>query len=182
MKRPLPLWIAAAVPATLAGHGLAYALAGRSAADGHHAWLAPAFECSLAILLAASLLMIGGTLLKAGILMHTAAERSCMELWPRLACMQLSLFFIMEHAEGAHVSLLGAVVQIALAAAVAYVLSLFARLLVRCMQGTQAASRYLERLLSGAAPFVGRRPQPALARALAVRAGTSRFQRPPPGL
>lgn len=182
MKRPLPVWIAAAVPATLAGHGLAYALAGQSAADGHHAWVAPALECSMALLLAACLLLIGGSLLKAGVLMHTAAERSCIALWPRLACAQLSLFFIMEHAEGGHVTLLGAAVQIVLAAAVAYVLSLFAQLLVRCIRGAEAASRYLERLLCGAMPFAGRRPQAVMVCALAVRAGSARFQRPPPSL
>lgn len=179
MKRSLPLWLAAVVPAALAGHGLVYALAGRSTADGHHAWLAPALECSLALLATLCLLIGGGALIKSGILAQTRIERSCLELWPRLACAQTAVFAFVEHAEGAHVTLLGIAVQIAVALLAAYVLSLFMRLVARCLETADDACAYLARLLGDRAPFVPRSPL-TVACALAVRAGTSRFQRPPP--
>lgn len=180
MKRPLPLWIAAVVPATLVGHGLAYAIGGRSAAGAQHAWVAPALECSLAVLAAMCCALMADALLKAGILAHTAAERSTMELWPRLALAQLAMFAAMERLEGTQAGVAGCVVQIAVALCVAYVLSLFSRLLVRCIAGAQAASRFLERLTqSPAALPVAAYPQ-CVAHALAVRAGSSRFKRPPP--
>jgi hypothetical protein len=179
LKRALPLWLAAVVPATLAGHALAYALSGRSAADGHHAWMAPALECSLALLFAICSALLGTALLKAGILMHTAAERSWIALWPRLAVVQLALFIVMERAEGAHAGTFGCIMQILTALLAAYVLNLFARLLACCVKSTVAVSRYLERALHTVTSFVSRRPAPA-AYALAVRAGRARFQRPPP--
>ncbi|HKU66394.1 MAG TPA: hypothetical protein VJP85_01315 [Candidatus Baltobacteraceae bacterium] len=180
MKRPLPLWIAAVVPATLVGHGLAYAIAGRSAADAAHSWVAPALECSLALLAALCCALLSGALLKAGIMVHTAAERSTLELWPRLAIAQLAIFAAMERAEGGHAGITGCIVQAAVALAVAYVLSLFSRLLVRCIAGAQAACEYLKRLAASVcAIFVVREPL-CVAHALAVRAGSARFQRPPP--
>ena len=179
MKRPLPVWIAAVVPATLVGHGLAYAVAGRSSADAHHAWIAPALECSLALLAALCCTLMAGALLKAGVLIHTAAERSTIELWPRLAVAQLAMFAVMERVEGTHAGLLGSLIQVLVALYVAYVLSLFSRLLVQCITQAEAASQYLQRLLDTRAIFVSRRPL-CVAQTLAVRAGTSRFQRPPP--
>lgn len=92
MKRAFPLWLAAVVPATLAAHGLAYALSGRNANDLQHGYVAPALECSLALVVAMCFALVGGTLVKARIVMHTAAERSTSELWPRLAFAQLALF------------------------------------------------------------------------------------------
>jgi hypothetical protein len=179
VRRPLPVWIAAVVPATLVGHGIAYAIAGRTATDAHHAWVAPALECSLALLAALCCAMLAGALLKAGILVHTAAERSTIELVPRLALAQLTMFAAMERVEGTHAGLTGCAVQIAVALCVAYVLSLFSRLLVRCIENADAASQYLQRLLDSPAHFVSRRPY-HVAYALAVRAGAARFQRPPP--
>lgn len=179
MKRALPLWLAAVVPATLVGHGFAYALAGRSSSDAQHAWVAPALECSLALLAALSCALLAGALLKAGVLVHTAAERSLFELWPRLAVAQLVMFTVMEHVEGTHASLLGCVIQALVALCVAYVLSLFSRLLVRCIARARATTRYLQRLLGAATLFVSRQPY-CTAHALAVRAGSARFQRPPP--
>jgi len=125
-------------------------------------------------------MMLADALLKAGILIHTAAERSTIELFPRLAVAQLAMFAAMERLEGTHAGPLGCAVQIIVALCVAYGLSLFSRLLVRCITGAQAASRYLQRLLDDCtARFVSRRPY-STAHALAVRAGTARFQRPPP--
>lgn len=180
MKRPLPLWIVAVVPATLIGHGLAYAIAGRSTAGMQHAWVAPALECSMAVFAALCCSLVADALLKAGVLVHTAAERSTIELWPRLALAQVALFFGMERLEGTQVGVAGCLVQLLIALAVAYVLSIFSRLLVSCVAGAQAASKYLERLTTGAAAiFVVRHPQ-CISHALAVRAGNARFQRPPP--
>lgn len=180
MNRRLPLWVAAVVPATLAGHALAYAIAGRSAHDLHHAWVAPALECSIAVLAALCCALLSEALLKAGVMVHTAAERSTLELWPRLAVAQLTMFTLMERAEGTHAGIAGCVIQVAIALAVAYVLSLFSCLLVRCIAGAQAAWQYLQRLADCASSrFIRLRPQ-CVAHALAVRAGTARFQRPPP--
>jgi hypothetical protein len=180
VRRPLPLWIAAVVPAALVGHGFAYAIAGRSTSDPQHAWLAPALECSLAVLAALCCALVSAALLRAGVMVHTAAERSTMELWPRLALAQLALFSAMEHAEGTHAGVAGCIVQILVALAVAYVLALFSQLLVRCIASAEAACEYLERLADAATSiFVVREPQ-CVAHGLAVRAGTARFQRPPP--
>lgn len=167
------------MPATLVGHGLAYALAGRSAADAQHAWVAPALECSVALLAALCCALMAGALLKAGVLVHTAAERSVIELWPRLAVAQLVMFSLMERMEGTHAALTGSLVQVLVALCVAYVLSLFSRLLARCIAGADAASHYLQRLLEPKARFISRRSY-SVAYALSVRAGTARFQRPPP--
>lgn len=180
MKRPLPVWIAAVVPATLVGHGLAYAAGGRSAGDPQHAWVAPALECSIAVLAALCCALVSGSLLKAGIMAHTAAERLVTELWPRLAASQLVFFSVMERAEGTHASIAGCIVQVVIALAAAYVLSLFSRLLVRCIASADAACEYLRRLAGDfTSVFVSREPQ-SIALALAVRAGNARFQRPPP--
>jgi hypothetical protein len=181
VKRALPLWIAAVVPATIAGHALAYAISGQSATDARHAWLQPTLEISIALLIAACALLFGQTLLRAGILVHTSTERSALALWPRLAWTQLVLYTAIEFAEGARPGVSGWTVQVLTALAAALVLALFVRLLARCAAGTQAASRYLQRLLEGVAPIFSRRQSPAVF-ALSVCAGTSRFQRPPPRL
>lgn len=179
MKRALPVWLAAVLPATLAGHGLAYALTGRSAAGAEHSWMAPALEISLALLAAICAALIGGTLCRAGILKRTRAERSLIALWPRLAASQLLLFALIERAEGTSAGISGSLVQILVALAAAWLLCLFARVLARCRARSQEAGAYLERMFSARFSFVSRRPA-APAYALAVRAGRARFQRPPP--
>ena len=167
------------MPATLAGHALAYAASGQSAADGRHAWLLPVLEISAAFLVALCIASVAGALLRAGIFVHTQAERSFAALWPRLGASQVLLFILMERAEGRGATILGCAIQLAIAIAVAWLLVLFAGLLAGCARFAQASCRYLERALRNAVSFVSRRPAP-LAYALAVRAGTSRFQRPPP--
>jgi hypothetical protein len=179
MKRALPLWLAAVVPATLAGHGLAYAAGGRSVADGHHAWLAPALELSIALFFASCIALAVDTLLRAGVFKHTPAERSWLALWPRLSAAQIVLFIAIEHAEGLHAGFLGCAMQVFVALVTAYVLYAFAQLLARYAHVSAAASRYLERMLQPVTSFVSRRPA-AVSYALAVHAGRSRFQRPPP--
>jgi hypothetical protein len=139
----------------------------------------PVLECSIALLAAILALCLAQSLLKARILVHTAAEKTCLALWPRLAIAQTLIFIAMERAEGRHAGLSGAAVQILVALAVSYVLSLFTRVLVACAQCAEHASRYLARLLQTVNTFVSRRPT-GIAYALAVHAGTARFQRPPP--
>jgi len=180
VSRPLPLWAAAILPATLIGHGIAYAAQGRSLADGHHGWIAPVFEWSLALLIALCTMLLGDTLMRAHVLAQSAAESSVLAVWPRLALSQIGLFMMMERAEGTHAGLLGCFVQIVVAFATAYVICLFARLLARCRKGS-AVNRYIRRLLSIAPSFAVVEPA-YVAHALAVRAGASRFQRPPPKL
>lgn len=141
--------------------------------------MAPALECSLAVLVAVALLALASALLKAHILMHTPVERSWTALWPRLAISQILLFTFIERAEGAHVGIAAVLMQIVVALLLACVVSLFARLLVRCAQSAHAASRYLQRILHSIGAYASRRPV-TIAHELAVCAGTARFQRPPP--
>jgi hypothetical protein len=179
VKRPLPFWFAVVVPATLAGHALAYALTGQNAADGHHGWMVAAWEASTALMIAAALFLTGESLLRRHILIHTDTEQSLLALSIRLALSQIALFSAMEAAEGTHVGIIGVLVQLVVAVAAAYMLSLFARMLVECARATKNVSRYLQRLLQAISSFVSRRPA-QIAYTLFVRAGTARFQRPPP--
>jgi hypothetical protein len=177
--RALPVWTAAVVPATLAGHGIAYALAGRSLADGHHAWIAPGLEISVAVLLAVCTTMLGGALMRLHLLVHSGIERSLLALLPRLCVAQLTIFVLMERAEGTHASALACVVQLAVALCAAYLLSLFARLVADCIAGAEEAGRYLARLYAPCASFAFRQPQ-WCTNSLAVRVGSYRLKRPPP--
>lgn len=179
VRRSLPIWCAAVIPSMLVGHAAAYALAGRTVTDARHGWLAPTLECSLAVLLGVCTLLLASTLLRWGIFKRTKAERSLLELWPRLALAQLVLFGAIENWEGAHVTLLGIAAQLVTALCAAYLLSLFSRLIVRCIAGADRASRYLERLLTETVAFAGSEPAPR-SFALLACAGHSRFQRPPP--
>jgi hypothetical protein len=179
VKAPLPVWAAAVLPAALVGHGLAYAAAGRPLIDAHHAWLAPAFELSAAFLIALCLALAGGTLIRIKVLAHSSIERSMLALWPRMALAQIAAFVLMERAEGSHAALFGCLIQIAVALGAASLLSLFARLLVRCVRLASQACAYIERLRTVGRVFVLGEPR-TCAFALAVVAGSHRFQRPPP--
>jgi hypothetical protein len=141
--------------------------------------MAPALEVSIALLLAACTALTVEALLRAGVFAHTAAERSWLALWPRLSVAQLALFATIEHLEGANAGVVGCLIQVLVALVTAYMLYAFAHLLVQCARSTQAVCRYLERMLRTVTSFVSRRPA-FVAYALAVHAGPSRFQRPPP--
>ena len=147
---------------------------------GHaHAWILPLLEASVAVLFAEAGLLLGGAMLRDGVLVHSRAERSFGLLWPRLALLQCALFAMVETLEGAPVTLLGIAAQIAVALAAAALLVLFARLLTRCARAALAASRYLQRLRARAEGFAVRADfSPSFA--LATCAGSARFQRPPP--
>ncbi len=154
-------------------------LAGRTMADGHHAWFAPTLEISAAVLIALCLALAGSALMRARVVAQVGVERSLMALWPRLAVAQFVLFAGMERAEGTHATLLGYAVQMAVALVAALVLSLFARLLARCIDSASEAGRYLERLFAEVATIISRRSVwcPST---LAVQIGSHRFVRPPP--
>ncbi len=179
MKRPIPLWIFAAIPATLAGHALAYALDGRAMVDGHHRWFGPLLECALAALLAVALWLLGDVMVKARVLARDVLERRCMRLWPRMAVVQIVAFLSIERAEGTSIGWTGVGVQILVALIAAYALGLFARVLEACARGTAQAARYLERLWRAHLSFTGREPR-AQAFAPAPAFETSRWGRAPP--
>lgn len=177
MKRPLPLWLAAVLPATIAAHALAYAVTGQSMADGRHFWLVPALESSLAVLLLLAATVIGGALIRAGVFARPSVDAAPLELWLRMAAAQTALFVAIEHAEGTPVALAGCAIQVAVALGVALLLCAFARALAGCVRAGDDAAQFLARI---AAPpiYLGRPMSPAAA--LAAVAGTRRFQRPPP--
>jgi hypothetical protein len=179
MRRTLPLWLLAIVPATIAGHALSYALAGRSMADARHSWISPVLEWSLALLGAAALAAAGGALVKAGILARPVAERSAFALWARLAPAQALLFVLVERAEGVSPSLAGYAVQILVALAAALLLASLARLLGECIRSADRAQAYLERVFAPQGFLLAARP-PRPVFVLAATAGPHRFQRPPP--
>jgi hypothetical protein len=179
VSKRLPLWIAAVVPSMAAGHVAGYALAGISAADGRHGWLSPAVEIGAAALIGLSALIVAGSLLRAGIFRRSQIESSVMALAPRLAASQLVLFVLAETVEGRSVSPAGIATQIFSALLAAYVLSLFGKLVERCIAGADEAGRYLERLAAATVAFALIDPAPR-AVALLASTGTSRFQRPPP--
>lgn len=180
VKRALPLWLLAALPATLVGHWLAYIGVGRSLADGRHGYALPSFEISALVLgvLCAGLLV--GALVQAGIVDRIRLEATGWSLWLKLAPIQVVLFAIIERLEGYAPSLAGCLIQCVLAAAVAALLALFARFFSRCVLESQEASAYLQRLLSS--PFHAhlRRAPFAVAFALSASVGPIRFGRPPP--
>ena len=179
MRKSLPLWVAIAVPAMLAGHAAAYALAGLNSADARHAWFSPVLECSLAVLILTGTILLAGTFVGARIFARTKIEQSFFAVAPRLAIAQSLLFGAAETLEGAHITLAGIVAQLITAVFAAYLFSLFTRLLARCFATAVEASRYLQRLLAAVAVYVPR-ATPARASALFACAGPHSFQRPPP--
>ncbi len=179
VSKRLPLWIAAVVPSMAGGHIAGYALAGVSAADGRHGWLSPALEIGAAALIGLGALMLAATLLRAGIFRRSQIEGSVIALAPRLAASQLVLFLVAETLEGRTGTPAGIATQIVSALLAAYVLSLFGRLVERCIAGADEAGSYLERLAAATAVFGLIDPAPRTV-TLFASAGNSRFQRPPP--
>lgn len=178
MKRALPLWTAAVVPATLAGHALAYLAIGQSAADGQHAWLPAMLELSTAALAALLTALLAGALTRAHFLSRTRIEGSFAELAPRLACAQLVLFTAMEAGEGRHATAIGCLVQIAVACCAAGLFAWFASAFARCIRSACDAGRYLARL-QPRARFARRAPAVRVI-FTALYARSPRFARPPP--
>ncbi len=179
VSKRLPLWFAAVVPSMALGHVAGYALSGTTAADGHHGWLTPALEVSAAALIGIGALIVASTLLRAGIFRRSTIESSVLALAPRLAASQILLFGAAETFEGRAITPAGIATQLASALLAAYVLSLFSKLIERCIVCADEAGSYLERIAAATTTFSLIHPQPR-AVALFVSAGNSRFQRPPP--
>lgn len=163
----------------LLGHALTYLLDGRSMLNGQHSWMLPAVEASAAFLVGVFTLLVATALLDARIMTYSRFECSAWRLWPRLGAAQVALFCLVEHVEGTHAGFLGCAIQLAVAYLCAALVAHFTRLIVDCARGTAQAARYLVRSFAAPAVFAAREPLVAAA-ALAVCAGTSRFQRPPP--
>ncbi len=178
MRGRLPLWPAAVIPATIAGHALAYAWMGRSLADGRHGWVAPALEIGLALLAGCAAALLANVLLSERAT-ATSSESSVVALWLRLAVAQSALFLAVEWLEGTRIDPVGFGVQIAVALIAAGVLASFARFLALCATGLCLPLRHVERRFS--APRCVRTSWAhTTVLALAASAGPARFQRPPP--
>ncbi len=179
VSKRLPLWLAAVVPSMAAGHVAGYALSGLSSADGRHGWLSPALEVCGAALIGLGALIIASTLLRAGVFRRSQIESSVLALAPRLAASQLVLFVAAETFEGRSITPAGIATQIVSALLAAYMLSLFSRIIERCIAGAAEAGSYLDRLAAVTAAFSLIESAPR-SLALFASAGNSRFQRPPP--
>ncbi|HEV2261771.1 MAG TPA: hypothetical protein VGR69_05730 [Candidatus Rubrimentiphilum sp.] len=179
MRKALPLWVMAVVPATLVGHALAYFLDGRSMADGRHAWFAPVFECSIAALILLCASLLSRSIFRYRFDSGFKSGASIFSVWLQLAIVQTTVFAAIETAEGAKITFFALAVQIVVALCAAYLLSLFARLVARCLASAQEAFGCLLRLLAQRSTFIGREPT-ARAVILFACAGSHRFQRPPP--
>jgi len=171
-------WFLAAIPATLVGHGIAYVLTGQSDADGRHSYLLPALECSLALLftfcaarLLRALSLPRGPAATASSLLATAAK---------LAVAQVALFALAERLEGHAPTAIGFAIQVVVALLAAVAIAYFARLVRRFERSAIDAGEYLRRFRLNAAVLRLDRARHSPAYALAVSAGTARFQRPPP--
>ena len=179
MRKRLPLWLAVAVPAMLLGHAGGYALAGRQIVDARHGWFAFALENSGVALIAVCAVLIACALFYSRALKSARIETSLLQLWPRMAVAQIALFACAESAEGLQVTVIGILTQLAVAFCAAYFLSLFSRLLVRCVESSAEAARYLARLFNTGSILVGTDPAPLTLKLFAC-AGPKSFQRPPP--
>ncbi len=175
----MPLWLAAVVPSMAAGHVAGYTLTGITLTDGRHGWLTPTLELAGAAFVVLSVLIVASALLRAGIFRRSKIEGSVLALAPRLAAAQLILFAAAETFEGHAITPAGIATQLASALLAAYGLSLFSKLIERCIVCADEAGSYLERLSKTAASFTLIKPAPR-AVTLFASAGNSRFQRPPP--
>lgn len=172
-------WIlpAAALPATLVGHALAYFLAGYSQADGHHGYFLRTLEYSSALLAALCLILVARTLTRVE---GCTRGGSVGATWAKLALMQVALFAMLERTEGYVPALVGCVAQVVVALCAALALAYFARLLELCERDAVHASSYLRRLRCGLQGCQIRRSPYSLSYVLSARVGRSHFPRPPP--
>jgi len=179
MARGLQIaWVAGvAACGTLLGHAVAYALEGRSLADGHHGYFRPMLEVVLASALLRCLLIVRRAITSQALgRMHALPPFP--RLWFIVASLQIVGFVMIELLESNAPDALGCGVEVLMALLVAVTITLFCRVVERCAQTMLYA--YAQRLQSsGASPR--RLPlQVDAARSLAVCAGVHRFKRPPP--
>ena len=179
MARGLQIaWIAGvAACGTLLGHAVAYALEGRSLADGHHGYFRPMLEVVLASALLGCLLIVGRAITSQG-LARVHALPSFPRLWFIVASLQIAGFATVELLEGNAPDALGCGVEVLMALLVAVAIMLFCRVVERCAQTIRYA--YAQRLQSSGGSTRRLPLRIDAARSLAVCAGVSRFKRPPP--
>jgi hypothetical protein len=171
-------WAAGIVASgTLLGHIIAYALEGRSSADGHHAYFSPLLEVAVASALLGSALFAGRRIASRG-LHRTHALPPLSRLWFIVASLQTAGFVALELLEGNTPDALGCIVQIFAALLVAVAMTLFCRILEHCAHIMLCS--YATRLRSSAGALTRRLPPVDAARTLTSRAGVRRFKRPPP--
>jgi len=179
VKLRLHVWTIAAVPAMLAGHAAAYALTGQSQADGHHGYFAGFVLYSTVLAALYGALAVTRALTGMGCI--APVHHSFATTWFKLCVAQVALFALAESLESSYVApLAGCVAQIVVAGVAAAIVAGFARFLSRCELAYRTAEPYIRRLFAIESGIrIGRAPL-GLAFALSVRAGQSRFQRPPP--
>lgn len=178
VKLRLHVWTIAAVPAMLAGHALAYALTGQNLADGHHGYYVGLVLYSTVLAALYGALAVTRALTGAGCV--APVNDSFAATWLKLCLAQVSLFVIAEGLESYVPPLAGFIAQIAVAAIAAAIITIFAQFIERCERSYRDAAPYVRRRLERENGIrIGRLPV-GLAFALSVRAGQSRFQRPPP--
>ena len=132
MKRALPAWLLAALPATLLGHAAAYRIVGESMANAPHAYFGPLLEFSLGLIVVLGLATLVAALLRSGRL-AVSVDGTLAGTWVKLALAQTLLFSLLEHSEGYTPSLVGCATQILIALVLAAALVAFGRLIGRCI-------------------------------------------------
>ncbi len=179
VRSRVALWWFAVVPATLFGHVLAYALGGRPVIDAQHAYLAPLLEISLVVLTAVVGASLASALMRTrGLTLTTTGTTG--HLVARLLPLQSLLYVALERAEGNLPTLIGLLAQLFAACLAAAVLIAVVRLLARCERAADEAATFITRDRTARASCFVTRSSTTPAFALAVRAGSSRLQRPPP--
>lgn len=176
----VPLWIAAAVPAAVAGHTWLYAICACGNDGAAHTWVLPAFRLSLALLTALCAVLLYAALTGSAWLTVGRIERSGGPLLCRLFLAQTLFYAAAERAEGNTPALLGVALQLVVAIAVAVLILGFARVLDRAAAHVRSFAAYLRRHTPADVRFSieFQRQRPAMPAGYA--AGYARFQRPPP--
>ena len=180
MNRRSFLWFLAAIPATIVGHALAYVFTGHDQADGHHSYLVPAFECSVALLLAFCAARLLRALSRPRPL--SATDYSLAATMAKLSVVQIVLFTLAERLEGLAPAPIAYAIQLLVALLAAIAIAYFAQLVRRCERSTIQLSEYLHRCLALTEGLRFARAPHSPAYTLTITAGTARFQRPPPQL
>lgn len=175
----VPLWIAAAVPAALAGHTWLYAICACGHDAAVHAWVVPAFRFSLAVLTAICALLLWAAVSGAEWLSVGRTERVVAPLLFRLFLVQTLFYLAAERLEGNAPTLLGILLQLAVAIGAALLVAAFARLLDQAAERVRAFAAYLRRCPQRAAELVLEFHR-SFTVAVDEAVGYARFQRPPP--
>ncbi|GAC1388383.1 MAG: hypothetical protein NVSMB31_02300 [Vulcanimicrobiaceae bacterium] len=178
MIRRISLALLVALPGSLIGHVVAYALTGHALSDARHGYLEPALVYSSLVLGVLCAVFVLDALARAA--RRSEIPERLGSMWAMLSAVQVALFWAIERAESATPGWQGYLVQIGVALLGALALVFFAHVLARCERAAWEVQEYL-----------GRRPPSPLASvlpafetspafALRMVAGRARFSRPPP--